>query len=293
MSDPSPPPKPPPPPPPPPSPPSSSSSSSSSFSPPPIAPILPTRPPVVTRAPEPVVTRPAFQPNTAPPGHIEYAANISKLRSTRGRGRVAIVVFWLATLGSGFALYAHYSRRAEWRDFVKDSASLDDLDRADHLVNVATVVQIALWVLGGITVAIWARRVAKNAVARGAHNVSVGRATIGWFIPVGFLWIGFSSVRAADTQLGGRGKSVGLWQGAFLFANVAGYLASYRSRSLDVAESAADITNTLNRLLISSAVSFVTLALAAFFGMRAIRDVNHVVCDPPPGYLSQAGRPAS
>lgn len=248
---------------------------------------------MVARAPEPVVSRPAFQPNTAPLGHIEYAANVSKLRSTRGRGRAAIVLFWLTILGGGFSLYAAYARRSTWQDFMKSSASRDDLDKADHLVVVATLVRMAPWVLGGIAIALWARRVAKNAVLRGARNVSVGRATIGWFIPLGFLWIGFSSVRAAVTQLGGNGKRVGLWQGAFLFSNVATVLASFRTPSFDDALSTDDITSALNRLLIASVVSFVTLLLSAVLATRAIVDTNRVVCDPPPGYLSQEGRPAS
>ena len=199
----------------------------------------------------------------------------------------------MATLGAGFSLYAEYARRAEWQDFMRDSASLEDLDKADHLVNVALVVRLGPWVLGGIAVAMWARRVAKNALARGAHNVSIGRATIGWFIPIGFLWMGFSSVRAAVTQLGGSGKRIGLWQGAFLFSNVATGLASYRHPSFDDALSTADITSRLNQLTIASAVSFATLVLAAYFATRAIPDADRVAFDPPPGYLSQDGRPAS
>jgi hypothetical protein len=154
-------------------------------------------------------------------------------------------------------------------------------------------VQGSAWFLGGVAVAIWARRVAKNAVLRGAHNLSVGRATIGWFLPIGMWWIGFGSVRAAVTQLGGSGKRVGLWQGAFLFANVATILASYRIRSFDLAESPHDVNNTLDRLVLAATISCATLVIAAIFATRAIIDTNRVVCDPPPGYLSQAGRPAS
>ena len=240
-----------------------------------------------------MISRPAFQPNTAPLGHIEYARNASKLRPTRGRGRVAITLFWLTTAAAGFGAFVDYFRRETWRDFVDQQATVRDLDKADELLVAASIARASAWVLGGIVVAMWARRVAKNSIARGARNVSVGRATIGWFIPIGWWWIGFSSVRASVTQLGASGRRVGLWQGAFLFANVAAALASYRTRSFDVAESVDDVNNTLNRLLLTGVVSFATLVLAAIFATRAIIDTNRVVCDPPPGYLSQEGRPAS
>jgi len=70
-------------------------------------------------------------------------------------------------------------------------------------------------------------------------------------------------------------------------------LASLGTRSLDVAQSTSDINNTLNRLLVTSLIAFVLLFLTALLAMRAMRDVNRVVCDPPPGYDSQAGRVAS
>ena len=250
---------------------------------------------MVTRAPEPVVNRPAFQPNTAPLGHIEYATNISKIRSTRARGRVAIVLIWLSTVASGFGLFTAQFRRVKWQDYlkVKDAASIDAVDKADHLVLIAVLVDLGLLVLAAIAVAAWARRVAKNAIARGARNVSVGRATIGWFIPIGLWWIGFSSVRASVTQLGGSRGRVGLWQGTFFFAFVASSLSSSRLGRLSLAESEGEVTNTLNRILIAQAVSAATFLVAAIFATRAIVDTNRVVSDPPPGYASQAGRVAS
>lgn len=242
---------------------------------------------------QPAINRPAFQPNTAPAGYVEFASSVSALRSSRGRGRVAIVIFWLSTIAFGLAALAAWSRRAKVHDFLDGQATLDDVDKADGLVVAASITQGITLVLGGVAVAIWARRVAKNAVARRAFNVSVGRATFGWFVPVGNWWMGFSSVRAAVTQLGGSGQSVGAWQGAFLFANLATWLASLGTRSLDVAQSTSDINNTLNRLLVTSLIAFVLLFLTALLAMRAMRDVNRVVCDPPPGYDSQAGRVAS
>jgi Domain of unknown function (DUF4328) len=243
-------------------------------------PFLPARETVAGPAEGPLI-RPAYQPISVPPEQIAYAANISKLRSTRARGRIALLLIWLCTIASGLVMFAVYSRRMKWRDFVDHQATLDDLDKADKLVLATSTVQIAAFALGGFAVAMWSRRVAKNAVARGAYNVSVARATIGWLIPIGHLWIGFSSVRAAVTQLGERAKKLGLWQGAFLFSTLATTLAGLGTRSLDVAQSPADVTNTLNRQLVISAVSFATLALAAVFGTMAIKEVNHVASDRP------------
>ncbi len=217
-----------------------------------------------------------------PNGYVPFApAGRSDVRSSRGFGTLTIVVFWIVTGLGGLLSLAYFARKSTWDDFQSGSATLEDLRNADRSVTVAALLVLAAQLVAAVTVCLWSLRIAKNAKARGEWNVSLGMAVAGWLIPIGWFWLGFSQVRVSVEGVGGRSAYLRSWQRAFLFVSVAALVARVVGGSTSLAVSRSAVASTLQWQGIVAVISMLTLALASFYAMRAIREIDDVVSVRP------------
>jgi len=159
---------------------------------------------------------------------------------------------------------------------ARGSASLSDLQNADDFVRLAAGLQFAVQIAAVILVALWARLIASNARSHGAWDVKPGLATGGWFIPIGWFWVGFTQLRRADAALGGRSQNLSRWQGAFVLVGVFGVISRGIDNSTDLGASATDVSDTFQRQGVIGLVAAVVFALAAFFATRSIKEIGNV-----------------
>lgn len=240
-------------------------------------PFLPPRDPTSPEPPSATADAPFFRP-AAPPGYVPYGAgNLADVRSSSGLGRATAALFWVVTAISGLLAFALFSRGSKWDDFVADTATLQDLDNADRFVGLAALLQILVQIASIILVALWARRIALNAKARRSWAVSPGLAAGGWFIPIGWFWVGFNQLRKSTDAVGVHSKNLGRWQGAFAVVGVSGLIARGFSGDIDASQSASEVGDSLNRQGVVGLVTLAAFALASFFATKAIKEIDQAV----------------
>ena len=234
-------------------------------------PLLPPRDPAGAEVPREVPGPPRFQP---PPGYVAYSGGHgADERSASGLGKATIVLFWAVTAMSALLALALFARKSKWDDGVRGNASLSDLQNADDFVRLSAGLQTAFEIAAVILVALWARRIATNARSRGAWDVKPGLATGGWFIPIGWFWVGFTQVRKADAALGGRSQNLGRWQGAFVLVGVFGVVARAVNSS-DVGASAGEVSDTFQQQGMVGIGAALVFALSALFATKAINEIS-------------------
>ena len=111
-------------------------------------------------------------PGGPPPGYTPYVTGATgTVLPSKGLSKAMIVLFWCTTAAAALSGFALYRRKGVWDDFVGGSATLGDLDDADSLVGTMIVLQVVLLLASAILCAIWSKRIADNAKARGAVGV--------------------------------------------------------------------------------------------------------------------------
>jgi hypothetical protein len=202
------------------------------------------------------------------------------MESTAGLRRAAITLFWLVAAAAGLLVIAVFARKGSWDDFVKNPTleGVSKIDDADNFVAGAVLVQLLFMLTSTILVCLWAQRVCSNARVRGLLTVRPGLAAGGWFIPIGWYWVGFNEVRKAANGLGRAPGALLGWQIAFAATGVCDFVQRLGFDNVD--------TGNVHTDEVSDALSvqgvFVTLALIGFvtatvYAMSAMRRIETVV----------------
>lgn len=214
----------------------------------------------------------------APPGYVPYGSpgTTGAVQPSKGLSKAMIILYGLASALALLVGFALYSRKGAWDDFVAGNNSLSDLDAADGLVGGAILMQFLVIIAAAIVTCLWARRIAKNAISRGAMNVSPGLAAGGWFIPIGWLFVGFSQLRKSVDGVGGRSPSLNLWQGLFIAQSVAGFVIN-RFGGFDSGDNPQEVSDALRNQGIIGLVGGLIYAGATFFAARAAKEINSAV----------------
>ena len=208
-------------------------------------------------------------PGGPPPGYTPYVTGATgTVLPSKGLSKAMIVLFWCTTAAAALSGFALYRRKGVWDDFVGGSATLSDLDDADSLVGTMIVLQVVLLLASAIVCAIWSKRIADNAKARGAVGVSSGLAAGGWFIPIGWLWVGFNQLKKSVKGVGGKSPSLGRWQALFILQAVVGFLIN-RFGNFDINSDPGKFSDTLRNQGLIGLLGAAIYVGATIFGTMA------------------------
>ena len=219
----------------------------------------------------------AARPGGPPPGYTPYVSGATgSVLPSKGLSKAMIVLFWCTTAAAAFAGFALYSRKGVWDDFANGNASFSDLDNSDSLVGTSIVLQIALALASAIVCAVWSNRIANNAKARGALGVRPGLAAGGWFIPIGWLWVGFGQLKKSVTEVGGRSPSLGRWQALFILQAVVGWLIS-RFGNFETVGDSSELSDRLRNQGLIGLGGAAVYVVTTIFAMKAAREIDTAV----------------
>jgi hypothetical protein len=136
-------------------------------------------------------------------------------------------LYWCRTGAAVLQALAFLNRRSVINTAIKHSAAggitrsdVDADDQARALIVSAAVLLIVFTIAAAILTSLWSRRVAENARARGDRVVRPGLATGGWYIPIGWFWVGFNQIKEALSRAGHSPHLVKRWQTAFIIATL-------------------------------------------------------------------------
>ena len=209
-----------------------------------------------------------------PPGYTPYgaAASMGAVRPSAGLSKAMVVLYWGVVATGALIAFAFFNRKSAVEDFLNGAAS--DFDSADALLGLAVILQVLLMLSAAIVTCLWAKRIADNAKARGVMNVSPGLAAGGWFIPIGWFFVGFNELRKSVKGVNGSAPSLNIWQGAFIAQVVVGF---FNLNNDDVYLTDSDALDQLGNQGIVGLVAMAVLAVAAFFAMKAAKEINTAV----------------
>ncbi len=214
-----------------------------------------------------------------PQGYVAYGGPgaVGQVQQSSGLRKATVALFWLTTAASGLLALAFFSRKSVVDDFFAGTKSLSDVDNSDSFVGLSAILQLLLTLAAVIVLCLWARRIAKNAQARGVRDVSSGLACGGWWIPIGWFWVGFGQLKKSVAGLNKTAPNLLRWQVAFIAQGVIGSVVRFGSGNLDMNGSTSTLTSTLNRQGVIGIVAFVLYAVTAFFAMKAMSEVDTAV----------------
>ncbi len=219
----------------------------------------------------------AQQPVGPPPGYTPYVAGATgQVMPSKGLSKAMVVVFWCTTATAALVGFALYRRKTVWDDVVNGDGTFADLDGADSLVGGLIVLQLALLLTSAIVCCLWSRRIAENAKARGVLDVKPGLAAGGWFIPLGWFWVGFNQLKKSVAGVGGNSPSLAKWQMFFVGQAIAGWLIN-RFGNFDTAGDPGELSDRLRNQGLVGLVGVVLYAGATIFAAKAAREINTAV----------------
>ena len=204
------------------------------------------------------------------PGGVPYSVPVTygQHPAPTGLRTATIILMWLTVAAHVVLTFAAFARKSTADDFLAGDFTAD-VDGADDFVGAGVVLVLLATLATAIVLAVWSHRTTSNARARGAQ-VSPGLAAGGWFIPIGWYFVGFAQLRNA---LRGRdSSSLNLWQILWVVGSIGGGLAA---QLFDVENSLIEQdTSPLRNQSIGLAISTVVLIAATVFAMRALKAVD-------------------
>ena len=216
-----------------------------------------------------------------PAGYTSYAdASIDVgLRPSRVVGKVVIGFAWAATAGFAALALAITIRKGRYDEFIADQslATLDALASADDIVRACSILLIIAAIAQAIGVVLWTKRVADNAVRRGASNVRPKLAAAGWVIPFASIWVPWVQLRRSLTATGGSTKVVSRWQAVTIATGVLSQLVLRAGTDIDNATTLSELSDAAGRQQVFAVVMAIAGVLSVVVATRAIREVNRVV----------------
>ena len=196
-----------------------------------------------------------------------------------GLRTATIVAFWTVTAATAFVSYAAFARRSTWDDAINGNAGFDELDSADSLVGAAVLLSWVAQLFAVIMLCLWAGKVVRNAQARGVQGVSPGLAIGGWFIPVGWLWLGFAELRKSVKGLNRSAPALNGWQASFIVAIIGSIVVYFVRVDINDFGSADDVSSALSRQGIVSAAAVVLFVIATLFATKATKQIGAAVTE--------------
>lgn len=236
---------------------------------------LPIIAPVAHFTPMSTTPPPPPPPSSAPPpGYTPYGGmgTGAPLRPSAGLSKAMVILYWSVVATGALLAFAFFNRKSAVEDFLNGSAS--DFDSADAMLGLAVILQVLLMLAAAIVTCLWAKRIADNAKARGVMNVSPGLAAGGWFIPIGWFFVGFNELRKSVKGVNGSAPNLNFWQAAFIAQTIVGF---FNLNNDDVYLTDSDALDQLNSQGIVGLVAMAVLAVAAFFAMKAAKEINSAV----------------
>ncbi|MDP2289749.1 MAG: DUF4328 domain-containing protein [Actinomycetota bacterium] len=216
-------------------------------------------------------------PLPPPPGYTPYSNIVhGNVQPSKGLSKAMITLYWATTGAAALLALALFLRKGTWDDLVDGNASLSDIDGADQLVVLATVLQVALVIASAVTTALWSRRIASNATARGVHGISTGMAAGAWFIPIGWFWLGFRELRKSGEGVRADVSKVTRWQNLFVAQAAVGMLTRNLG-DFDVNDSASQVSSALQNQWLFGVLGVAVYAGATVFARRASNDLDLAV----------------
>lgn len=206
-----------------------------------------------------------------PPGYTAYGLqHTGFVKASAGRSKAMVILYWCVSAMSVILIIALYHRKDVWETATRQA----DLDAANGIVAGLALVQVCLVLASAILTCLWAKRIAENAQARGAMNVKPGMAAGGWFIPIGWWWLGFQQLRRSVQGVGGNAPSLGLWQGLFVAQSLIGFrFQSGNSGTLTT-------SSQLNTQLTSAAIGAALYIAATIFAGKTAKQIDDAVTGP-------------
>lgn len=230
---------------------------------------LPPPPPPGSASPPPP---PGWGQGT-PTGYQPYAGagSWNRVQPSAGLGKAMIVLYWASSASAVLTAFMLIRRGSVLDDFLNGNGTFTDLDDADKQAGMTLLLLFALWLASAIVTCLWSKRVADNAQAKGVLGINSGRAAGGWFIPIGWLFVGFTELRKIPTNTTGK-SPVTPWQVAFCLAWVASFAQRFMIQPDSLtAENAADRFSTQGYVAMFAALCFVA---ATVFAMRAVKQID-------------------
>jgi len=210
-----------------------------------------------------------------PPGYVQYGGPAQgSVQSSSSLSKAMVILYGLVVAAGALLAFAFFNRKGVVDDILNASGTQSDLDSADGILGLAVILQFLAIVASAILTALWSKRIVSNAKARGVTGVSTGLAAGGWFIPIGWFFVGFNELRKAVKGVGGVSKSLALWQGAFIAQVIVGF---FNFNNDDVFLSDPDALDQLNNQALVALVAVVVLAVATFFAAKAAKEIDAAV----------------
>ena len=210
-----------------------------------------------------------------PPGYVQYGGPAQgSVQSSRSLSKAMVILYGLVVAAGALLAFAFFNRKGVVDDILNASGTQSDLDSADGILGLAVILQFLAIVASAILTALWSKRIVSNAKARGVTGVSTGLAAGGWFIPIGWFFVGFNELRKAVKGVGGVSKSLALWQGAFIAQVIVGF---FNFNNDDVFLSDPDALDQLNNQALVSLAAVAVLAVATFFAAKAAKEIDAAV----------------
>jgi hypothetical protein len=212
-----------------------------------------------------------------PGGYVAYQQG-GVQRSVRGLGTAVLVMYAAVTVLAVLLAGALYRRATVFEEVIDlgQRATPADGQRlldTDNLVVTTSWMVIAGVVLGAVATAMWAFRLAKNAQARGSYVVNPGMAAGGWFIPIGFWWVGFNEVQRSVEFTGQEAKPVKRWQVAWVAGSLLGFFVRNGLNDFDTSGPDAFVSS-LQRQWVLGLVSALLYAVGLAFAWKAVRTAS-------------------
>jgi hypothetical protein len=168
----------------------------------------------------------------APPTVVPPPGATVPIRSSRALATATLTLYWCRTGAAALQALVFLNRRTIINRMIKHSAAggitrseLDADDRARAFILIVAVLLVGFTLAAAIVTSLWARRVTENARARGDRIVRPGLATGGWYIPIGWFWVGFNQIKEAVSRAGHSPSAIKRWQTVFILATVVYVLA--------------------------------------------------------------------
>ena len=212
----------------------------------------------------------------APPlGYVQYSGPAQgSVQPSSSLSKAMLILYGLVVAAGALLAFAFFNRKGVVDDILNASGTPSDLDSADGILGLAVILQFLAILASAILTALWSKRIVSNAKARGVTGVSTGLAAGGWFIPIGWFFVGFNELRKAVKGVGGVSKSLALWQGAFIAQVIVGF---FNFNNDDVFLSDPDALDQLNNQALVSLAAVAVLAVATFFAAKAAKEIDAAV----------------
>ena len=214
------------------------------------------------------------------PPSADFAAPAAPADPSPPLRRAVLAMFWLTAAASAAVTVSTFARRGAWRESLHTGNALtDDLTSHDAPVIIAVFVLTMLVVTSAIAVAVWSMRLVACAQARGVSGLSAGWAVGGWFVPIGFLALGFRQVTKAVTGVGGSSGRIVAWQAAFAATAIVTAVAQLTSRDISAvpSESAISALTRESVLSLAGTLLFTASAVTATLALRHADDTMAAV----------------